>query len=98
MKATLVNVRLDEARVRKARALRKSGLRLSDVVRQAIDERFEGLSERGCLSDGESGSAPNRSRPCRVKGTRISRNAGRRVAMRDTVFPFRNLRASTCLR
>jgi hypothetical protein len=47
MKATLVNVRLDEARLRKARALRNSGLRLSDVVRQAIDERFEGLSERG---------------------------------------------------
>jgi hypothetical protein len=39
----LVNVRLDEARVRKARTLRARGIALSDVVREAIDERFAAL-------------------------------------------------------
>jgi hypothetical protein len=36
----LVNVRLDDARVRKARALRARGVSLSEVVREAIDSRF----------------------------------------------------------
>jgi hypothetical protein len=40
MKPRLVNVRLDPDRVRKARALRKRGIALSDVVREAIDERY----------------------------------------------------------
>jgi len=39
----LVNVRLDEHRVRKARRLRETGIRLSDVVREAIDARFEAV-------------------------------------------------------
>lgn len=38
-----MNVRLDEERLRKARMLREQGLALSDVIRQAIDERFEQL-------------------------------------------------------
>ena len=42
----LVNVRLDEERVRKARTLRERGVTLSDLVRQAIDERYEGLVAR----------------------------------------------------
>lgn len=37
----LVSVRLDEERVRKARKLRERGVVLSDLVREAIDERFE---------------------------------------------------------
>jgi hypothetical protein len=37
----LVNVRLDEERVRKARKLRERGVVLSDLVREAIDARFE---------------------------------------------------------
>ncbi len=41
MASRLVNVRLDEERLRKARALRKSGVTLSDIVRTAIDERYE---------------------------------------------------------
>jgi hypothetical protein len=41
--ARLLNVRLDEARLRKARLLRESGVTLSDVVREAIDVRFEAL-------------------------------------------------------
>jgi len=44
MRQRLVNVRLDEARFRKARKLRESGVVLSDLVREAIDERFEQVS------------------------------------------------------
>ena len=40
MKSRLVNVRLDADRLRKARALRQRGVALSDVVREAIDERY----------------------------------------------------------
>lgn len=40
MKPHLVNVRLDADRLRKARALRKRGIALSDVVREAIDVRY----------------------------------------------------------
>jgi hypothetical protein len=39
----LINVRLDAERLRKARRLRERGVRLSDVVREAIDERFRQL-------------------------------------------------------
>ena len=35
-----INVRLDPERLRKARTLREHGVRFSDVVREAIDERF----------------------------------------------------------
>jgi hypothetical protein len=41
MGTRLINVRLDEERVRKARALRESGVALSDVVREAIDVKFD---------------------------------------------------------
>jgi hypothetical protein len=48
MSSRLVNVRLDEERVRKAKALREKGISLSDVIRTAIDERYErALSTRG---------------------------------------------------
>jgi hypothetical protein len=43
MSSRLVNVRLDEEHLRKVRMLRESGVALSDVVREAIDERFEAL-------------------------------------------------------
>jgi hypothetical protein len=43
MATTLVNVRLDPVRRRKARILRARGVTLSDVVREAIDERFAAL-------------------------------------------------------
>jgi hypothetical protein len=46
MSSKLMNVRLDEERSRKARALRENGVSLSDIVREAIDERFEKLSNR----------------------------------------------------
>ncbi len=46
MKSRLVNVRLDAERVRKAQVLRERGVALSDVVREAIDERFEELRRR----------------------------------------------------
>jgi hypothetical protein len=45
MSSRLVNVRLDEERVRKAQALRGRGVALSDVVREAIDERFAALRQ-----------------------------------------------------
>ena len=41
MSTRLVNVRLDEERTRKARALRASGIALSDLLREAIDRRYE---------------------------------------------------------
>jgi hypothetical protein len=44
MGSRLVNVRLDEGRLRKARVLREQGVPLSDLVREAIDERFEQLN------------------------------------------------------
>lgn len=40
MTSRLINVRLDTERLRKAQALRERGVALSDVVREAIDERF----------------------------------------------------------
>ena len=40
MKPRLVNVRLDAARLRKAQVLRRRGIALSDVVREAIDARY----------------------------------------------------------
>jgi hypothetical protein len=40
MSSRLINVRLDPERARKAKALRERGIRLSDVVREAIDEQF----------------------------------------------------------
>ena len=43
MASRLLNVRLDEDRQRKARRLRQAGLVLSDVVREAIDARFEAV-------------------------------------------------------
>ena len=45
MGARLVNVRLDADRLRKARTLRERGVALSDVVREAIDERFAELRQ-----------------------------------------------------
>jgi hypothetical protein len=43
MSSRLVNVRLDADRFRKAQTLRSRGIALSDVVREAIDERFATL-------------------------------------------------------
>lgn len=44
MISRLVNVRLDEERIRKIQLLRERGIIVSDVVREAIDERFERLN------------------------------------------------------
>ena len=50
MSSGLINVRLDSEHLRKVRALRERGVRLSDVVREAIDERFLRLrSERSAF-------------------------------------------------
>jgi len=38
--ATLVNVRLDPERTRKVQLLRERGIAFSDLVREAIDERY----------------------------------------------------------
>jgi hypothetical protein len=46
MGSRLVNVRLDHERLRKARNLREAGVSLSDVVREAIDTRFQALRQR----------------------------------------------------
>ena len=47
----LVNVRLDAERQRKVQALRARGIALSDVVRSAIDERFEALRQADAPRD-----------------------------------------------
>ena len=39
----MINVRLDPARLRKAQTLREHGVALSDVVREAIDQRYAAL-------------------------------------------------------
>lgn len=44
MPSRLVNVRLDENRLRKARALRERGVVLSNLIREAIDHRFDQVS------------------------------------------------------
>jgi post-segregation antitoxin (ccd killing protein) len=44
MASRLVNVRLDEERLRKARRLRQRGVTLSELVREAIDARFDDLT------------------------------------------------------
>ena len=48
MSSRLVNVRLDEERLRKVKALREKGIGLSGLIRTAIDQRYEqALSSRG---------------------------------------------------
>ena len=44
MGSRLMNVRLDEARLRKVRRLRAQGIALSDLVREAIDARHDALA------------------------------------------------------
>jgi hypothetical protein len=51
MGSRLINVRLDEPRVRKVRRLRERGIAISDVVREAIDERFRQLEPLGRSRD-----------------------------------------------
>jgi hypothetical protein len=51
MASRLVNMRLDDARVRKAQALRKRGVSLSSVVREAIDDRFAAVCRTGSRRD-----------------------------------------------
>jgi len=51
MPARLINVRLDAERLRKARALRARGITLSDVVREAIDARFDALEKSAPARD-----------------------------------------------
>ena len=45
MASGLLNVRLDRNRRRKASTLRRHGVVLSDLVRQAIDARFDELTQ-----------------------------------------------------
>lgn len=47
MKSRLINVRLDEDRLRKVRRLRHEGVVLSDLVREAIDSKFESVVSGG---------------------------------------------------
>jgi len=44
MSPRLVNVRLDDERARKVRELQEQGVSLSDVVREAIDQRYAVLN------------------------------------------------------
>jgi len=51
MSSRLINVRLDTDRLRKAQTLRARGVALSEVVREAIDERFAALRRSECPLD-----------------------------------------------
>jgi hypothetical protein len=51
MSSKLVNVRLDPARLRKTFVLRERGVSLSEVVRDAIDERFAALGSADATRD-----------------------------------------------
>jgi hypothetical protein len=51
MSSKLVNIRLDAERLRKTLVLRARGIRLSDVVRDAIDERFAALERADAPRD-----------------------------------------------
>jgi hypothetical protein len=44
MKTRLINVRLDEEHLRKVQRLRHEGVVLSELVREAIDARYEALT------------------------------------------------------
>ena len=54
MPSRLVNVRLDEERLRKVYTLRESGMVLSDLVREAVDRRFDELSQSAKALDVEA--------------------------------------------
>ncbi|HEY2384441.1 MAG TPA: hypothetical protein VGK48_24960 [Terriglobia bacterium] len=54
MNVRLVNVRLDDKRLKKAQRLRSQGITLSDLVREAIDERYEKLIESPRQADAEA--------------------------------------------
>lgn len=54
MNSRLVNVRLDEQRIRKARKLRAEGIPLSNLVRDAIDQQYERLIESSKPRDVEA--------------------------------------------
>ena len=49
--ARLVNVRLDEQYLRKAAKLRARGVTLSDLVREAIDARYDHMIRCGNVED-----------------------------------------------
>lgn len=51
MASRLVNVRLDDERVRKVQALRARGVALADLVREAIDARFDALRRTGSRTE-----------------------------------------------
>ena len=54
MSSRLVNVRLDEQRLERARRLRANGIALSDLVRDAIDRRYEQLVKSSVGRDVEA--------------------------------------------
>ena len=54
MSSRLVNVRLDARRLERTRRLRASGITLSDLVRDAIDRRYEQLVKSSRRRDVEA--------------------------------------------
>jgi hypothetical protein len=88
----LYNVRLDERRSRKVRKLRESGCTLSDVVREAIDAKYDALGPSGGTVDPAAVVAgilerypdrpPARDRSYDVHDGRAARRAVRRALPR----------------
>jgi hypothetical protein len=54
MSSRLVNVRLDESRLKKARRLRAGGIALSDLIREAIDTQYDRLVQSAKERDVEA--------------------------------------------
>src|SRR5262245_38954842 len=54
MKGRLINVRLDEPRLERARRLRNHGITLSELVRDAIDRQYEQLIQSSQTRDVKS--------------------------------------------
>ena len=66
----LINVRLDEERLRKAQQLREKGIVLSDVVREAIDARYDAMRKPADARDTDALLARVHERHPAPKGTR----------------------------
>jgi hypothetical protein len=54
MNSRLVNVRLDDQRLERARKLRAKGITLSDLVREAIDRQYDQMIESANRRDAEA--------------------------------------------
>jgi hypothetical protein len=83
-----MNIRFDSERLRKVRALREQGVRLSDVVREAIDPRFLQLrsERRRDAKTSDIRAVPGCSRPARAGLRYLGSGLGAPGHTRETAF------------